>query len=150
MGQALPHGHTIRHLQQAVSPIIERLENRELLSAATFDAATGILTITGTDAADNVTVKVAVPAASSTVTLSIERLGVASSSVLDAVPAAEGLALTPAVRVAVSGKVSAASSNAAAATGVLTSTLVAPATIVAVAPAFQLVPPSVEISSPAP
>ena len=94
--------------------------------------------------------KVAVPAASFTVTLLIARLGVASSSVMVAVPSAPAFVVVPAVFVAVSVKVSAASSSASFVIGVRTCTLVVPAAIVALAAGVHVAPPSVETSSAAP
>ena len=91
--------------------------------------------------------KVAVPAASLTVTSPITSDGVASSSVMVAGPVAAAFVVVPAVRVAVSVKVSLFSSSVSLTIGERTRTLVEPAAIVAVAPATQVVPPSVETSS---
>ena len=88
--------------------------------------------------------KVAVPAASFTVTLLIARLGGGSLSAIVAVPTALAFVVVPAVRVAVSVKVSALSSSVSFTTGVRTSTLVLPAAIVALAASAQLTPPLVE------
>ena len=88
--------------------------------------------------------KVIVPAASFTVTSSIDRLGVASSSVIVPVPAAPALVVVPAVFVAVRVKVSAASSSRSSVIGVRTSTPVVPAAMVALVASAHVVPPSVE------
>jgi hypothetical protein len=96
-----------------------------------------------------VTVKLAVPAASSTVTSPMARVGVASSSVIVAVPVALALDVVPDVREAVNAKVSSGSSSVSPTIGARTSTLVAPAAIVAEVAAFHVAPPSVETSSAA-
>ena len=77
--------------------------------------------------------KVAVPAASFTVTSSIVTFGGRSLSVIVPVPAALAFVVLPAVRVAVKVKVSAASSSRSFTIGVRTCTLVLPAAIVALA-----------------
>ena len=102
-------------------------------------------TVTGwPEAAERVTVKVAVPAASLTVMSLTDKLGVASSSVMVAVPLADALVVVPAVRVAVRVKFSLTSSSASLVMGVRTSTEVVPAAMVAVVALDQVVPPSVD------
>ena len=93
---------------------------------------------------------VAVPAASFTVTSLIEKTGVASSSVIVAVPVATALLVMPLLRVAGSVKSSTASSSRSFVIGVRTSTLTVPAAIVALVPAAHVRPASVEISMPMP
>ena len=88
--------------------------------------------------------KVIVPAASFTVTSLIASEGAASLSAIVPVPLAPALVVVPAVRVAVSVKVSAASSSRSFVIGVRTSTLVAPAAMVALAASAHVAPPSVE------
>ena len=90
------------------------------------------------------TVKVAVPAASLTVTLLIERAGGGSLSAIVPVPIALAFVVVPTVRVAVRVKVSAGSSSASFTTGVRTSTLVVPAAMVALVASAQVAPPFVD------
>ena len=99
------------------------------------------------DAALSETVKVAVPAASLTVTSLITSDGTGSLSVIVAVPVAAALEVVPALRVAVSVKVSLVSFSVSLTIAERTSTLVEPAAMVAELPAAQVVPPSVDTSS---
>lgn len=96
---------------------------------------------------DSVTVKVAVPAASLTVTSSMRKLGVSSSTMVP-VPLAAGLVVVPPVTVAFRVKVSLPSARLSLAIGVRTCTLVLPAGMVA-AVALTQAPPT-NTSRPAP
>src|SRR5205807_6313904 len=102
-------------------------------------------TVTGKPAAVfSVTVNVAVPAASFTVTLLIDSAGAPSLSPIVPVPVADAFVVTPAVTVAVSVKFSVASNSASSTIGVRASTDVPPAAIVADAASAHVAPPSVE------
>ena len=99
------------------------------------------------EAADRLTVKVAVPAASLTVTSSIENCGVGSLSVRVALPVALA-ARAPLTGVAVNVKASVFSSIASSTVARRSSTLVRPAAMATLpATVDQLAPPSVETSS---
>ena len=97
-----------------------------------------------------VTVKVAVPAASFTVTSLIDIVGGLSSSTIVAVPAAETFLVVPLLTVAVSVKFSADSFSVSSVIGVRTSRLVLPAAKVALDAELHVAPPSVETSKPGP
>ena len=87
---------------------------------------------------------VIVPAASFTVTSLIVMFGGGSLSTIVPVPTALGFVVLPAVRVAVSVKVSLFSSSVSFTIGVRTSTLSVPAGIVALVASTHEIPPSVE------
>ena len=93
-----------------------------------------------------VTVKVAVPAASLTVTSLTASVGAASLSVIVIVPLADAFDVVPATAgVAVKLNVSLTSLIVSLLIGVRTNTLVAPTAIVTDGPSTQLNPPSIDV-----
>src|SRR5918997_623079 len=93
---------------------------------------------------DRLTVNWAKAPFSDTLGLVTEMVGALSLSTMVPVPVAEGFAVVPVLVVAVSVKVSSASSIASLVIGVRTSTLVVPGAKVALVPSTQVVPPSTE------